>query len=611
MSRIEFRDTLNLADSTRGSFDAWSTSITDLKHLMSSFTDAIDMKGQTAQNMGAYFTEVHGAILDAWQDCIAYYCMVLNKYNRELLEVDSNPHAVIDESYVDEFAYGLYNFRSNFLDTDDSVRSFNSNFSHILESALTEVTTAAGSAIEQMIEQTAKDAAAQLERMGQLDYRFYNEAYAEVERLLGEIKAASERNLLLKSCGTFYTAGYFSNEGFADKLSLSDGAIDRMVESFFIGYCPVNGVNAHALNTIANMIQRHPNDLSNLELQVLLRLMGDTRFTYDNMSDAFINALMRRPTNVTDTMARLAGDFSMIFFELFDNHVLGEPGHLCEDALAAQLRRSQVLTFLSALSARDVPFSIDFTNFDQPNGTIGFNDSPNSIFSSYTQKRVSTLDCLLMGTYLATNFRQTAKLTETEIRTGVEDLWRTHGITLVWKGAGYIPYVGKIFSGADGAMSLGRAVNELNDRGIVLSNAQIAFIESMNSYAAGRLGGGVASVETPHGYRQVGMTLTSQKAMVNLAGLQSMHSLSQDDVMQALIEGPSNPHHATVNPFVPVSSRPRAPFMSELNDTLRDNLSAILEQFGAAHPGEIYIGRQIFDLPMPVVYELIRLHGGG
>ena len=133
----------------------------------------------------------------------------------------------------------------------------------------------------------------------------------------------------------------------------------------------------------------------------------------------------------------------------------------------------------------------------------------------------------------------------------------------------------------------------------------------MNSYAAGRLGGGVASVETPHGYRQVGMTLTSQKAMVNLAGLQSMHGLSQDKVMQALIEGSSNQHHATVNPFVIVSSDDRAPFMLELSNTLEANFSAILEQFGAAHPGEIYIGRQIFDLPIPVVNELIRLQAGG
>jgi len=596
MSRIEFNDTMTLAKMNSSYFNDWSNASAALRLRMQTFVESIDMKGQTAQNMGAYFTEVHGAILYAWQDCIAYYRMVLDKYNRELLDVDPNTMAVIEEIYVDEFASGLLNFKNSLLDTDDSTNAFYSAFGDHLMSPRPATTTLIDTA-ERMI----SDAVAQMDRMGQLDFRFYSSAYAEVERILDVIKKACATGLLCADSGTIYTSGLFNTEGFADGLRLSEGAIDRMVEGFFIGYCSENGINSNAINSVADLIARPPNGLTDFELQVLLRLMEDTRMTYYNIIEVYYRASFspQMGMNAEINLGRLSEKFSNRFFGLYDDFAFGRPGHLGEDALAEQLRRAQLLTFVVGVGRAVDPRSYDFSQFAQPDGVIILNGE---------SWRVSTLRCLIDGIYLETSHRQTAELTLAEIEM-FNSLWETHGISLVWKGAGFIPVIGKGVSAVDGFMSLRDAMETLRQRGVVLSNAEIAFIESMNTYSVRRFGGSVASVNTPNGYRQVGTTLARPRAQLNVAGLQAQ-GISLEEAMAALLDR-NHPHRATVRDFVPENSNPRGAFEDALGITFRDNFSNIYEQFGVSYPGIIHRDRPVANLPVAVINEVINLHRGG
>jgi len=112
----------------------------------------------------------------------------------------------------------------------------------------------------------------------------------------------------------------------------------------------------------------------------------------------------------------------------------------------------------------------------------------------------------------------------------------------------------------------------------------------------------------PQDISHIGFTLETPKAMFNLAGLYEMHGLSQDDVMEALIEGRTHQYHAVVHHFVPVRSDDRAPFMAELRNTFCDNFSDIYEQFGSTYPDRVHLDGDLLSLPTSVIYELIRLN---
>jgi len=557
MPRIEFQDTISFELNSGSSFDSWATESANLKHLMQSFTEAINMKGETAQSMGAYFTEVHGAVLDAWQDCISYYRMALGRFNRELLEVDSSQIAIIEEDYLYDFAMGMQGFGSRISDTDAEVQSFHSRYNSYLESSRYSAVI-----LGETADQAVRETNSQIERMGEVDYRFANEAYAEVERLLDNIEFVSRNSLLFSSDGTFYTSGFFESIGAHNLLTLSDDAVGRMVESFFVGHCAENGVNNHSVLSIAQLLARDPSTLSNLERQVLLLLMSDTRVTYYNMAEAFHYALLRVPTRAADGITWLNDEFSARFFGLFEDNRFERPGHLSEAELAEQLRRAQLLTFLSALTARDMPFRFNFENFANEDGpTIGFNGE---------QFRASDMNALLAGNYFTTSWRHGAEdaLTADQIEAGLRNLWNTHGLELIWTAAGFIPHVGGAHGAASLGMSLWDVTNALLDRGIVLSNAEITFIHRMNTYAAGRMGGGVASVQTPNGYRTTGTTLVTQEAMVRVAGLRE-RGISEERAMAALPDV-NNRAHGMVDRYLNGRGRdtPRGDFENRITGRL-------------------------------------------
>ena len=540
MPRIEFNDTFNLASINGGAFDSWVTQSVNLKHLMLSFTDAIDMKGETAQNMGAYFTEVHGAILDAWKDCIAYYRMVLDRFNRELLEVDSNQFAIIEDDYLYNFAVGIQGFRSRIMDTDIETQRFFSRYNFHLESG-----RYSGETLSQTAGETAYETNCQIERMGELDYRFASEAYAEVERMLDNIEFICSNSVLVRNCGTFYTSGFFESLGAHNLLKLSDDAVARMVEGFFVGHCAENGINNHSILSLSQLLARNPNTLSNAERQVLLLLMADTRVTYYNMAEAFAYASLRRPTRVDDTMSWLNDEFSAKFFGLFEDNRFERSGHLSESELAELLRRAQLITFLNALTPRDMPFRFNFDNFtDERDPTIGFNG---------TNYRVSDMGALIAGNYLNTNWRRDAddELTAAQIEAGLRNLWDTHGLKLIWTAVGYVPhpFVKAVHKGVSTTLTLGAVISDLAERGIILSNADITFMHRMNTYATTKMRGGVASVQTPNGYRTVGTTLITPDAMVIVAGLREQGILSAEQAMEAVADK-NHPDHGVVDGYI-------------------------------------------------------------
>ena len=103
--------------------------------------------------------------------------------------------------------------------------------------------------------------------------------------------------------------------------------------------------------------------------------------------------------------------------------------------------------------------------------------------------------------------------------------------------------------------------------------------------------GGAAWVDTPNGFRVVGVNLHTPQALINLAGL-SEHEVSLRDV-----EDVSN--------FVNGHDRRRREFVYSLGGTYRENFASIDNQF-AGHGLSVHT--DIGELPIEVLARVLQLH---
>jgi hypothetical protein len=178
--------------------------------------------------MGAYFTEVHGKILDAWQKCFSIYIDTLHKYNHQLSRIDSDSDTIIDSDYLLDFHERMNKAENNYKivgkESDDFIIKYRQYLMNLWR-------TPNADDIIKAINDSSTKAKTQVEAMESLDANFRN-AYEEVERLLDIIEAACKCETLKSASITGYKRGDVNGLDWAKELAILGVGVDVLESGF-------------------------------------------------------------------------------------------------------------------------------------------------------------------------------------------------------------------------------------------------------------------------------------------------------------------------------------------------------------------------------------------
>ena len=200
--------------------------------------------------------------------------------------------------------------------------------------------------------------------------------------------------------------------------------------------------------------------------------------------------------------------------------------------------------------------------FDQENLRDGFANG--HIRFDRTNFSVSNMDGLTGAprAYTTNAMRQTAEGQLAQVQNDNPN-WASHLATATLAVTGFIPTTA-VASGVVGAgHGAWTIIDDFAGRGQALSQAQQNFYHQMAAVSVSDIGGGVASVHLPNGnYRVIGTTLSTQAAMINLAGLETQ-GISNETALAALADS-NHPTYSAVQEFLNNAENIRARFINNL-----------------------------------------------
>jgi len=331
----------------------------------------------------------------------------------------------------------------------------------------------------------------------------------------------------------------------------SDGEIDAALVPFF------NPDSTLDFEAVTGLFIRTEPGFSTLEWQTLLGLFGDQRVSYEDILLIYED-LQSAPHICNDAHCvtqKLARDFGALYMKEVE---AGRwHGNVDWEALRAMLRRAQLLTFFDEMLHTGSRF--EARDFDLSDVSERWNAVVRYRGVSYPMPPLAwerfyftdRLQAAILGT---TSLSGTRTWLSREYRVRSAEIWHFH---------------------------------------------------SMAGSATARLHGGVASMYTPNGYRLIGISFSSNDAMVRLAGLAEL-GFSPELVMELLIhegEGAGTVHRY-LHSVGPDSDR--AKFWSRLHGIYYENFDMIMEKFGDRYPDLRYDG-WLGSLPLEVLEEVIRL----
>lgn len=112
--RICFDDVTNIHVTTSQSFNKCGETLSQLAEQVTTFTNLPSLKGKAADSMKAYLQEVHGTLLASISELITEYQVRFLLYKDELLQLDSDLHAELDEATFDSLLSFFPNSQNGF-----------------------------------------------------------------------------------------------------------------------------------------------------------------------------------------------------------------------------------------------------------------------------------------------------------------------------------------------------------------------------------------------------------------------------------------------------------------------------------------------------------------
>ena len=351
-----------------------------------------------------------------------------------------------------------------------------------------------------------------------------NESYAKLNALSLGIDIQTSLNGEITAAGDFsYLANRLREHVSAQTLQC---IIDQMIDS--------NGVlNIDAVADLLGLAT--DGTITNRQWQAIIEVISDPRVSHQDIVHIFdINTRLDRylvPIS-EDVAARLGRDLSAALIRDFEIHQWNGTLTANMPLLENQLQRAQLVTFIG--EAGNLVTEDRFKGrFEQGHSEVdlarGFANG--HIRFDRTEFPVSSMYGLQGIEYLSDSagWDSNQRLAQAQ-NAGMG--WLSFLGTIGWGTISLIdpsPISGAIDMGRD----VGSFVSNTVNAGVILNNAQITHLHEQHTLAVDRLGGGVASVETPNGYRQLGYTLATTVAQDRLERIANLPSQEGIDFTNA------------------------------------------------------------------------------
>ena len=539
MARIEFEDVRNFLSSNQLRIPNTASTASEMISRIGEFANSASFKGNAATRMGAYLTEVHGSVLEAWQSVLIYYMAVLTRFSNELSQVDPNDNTIIDMAYLCDFSESIRPLERRYEETSYASRNLIQRFFDLFTNSAPDP----NSLIEYMT-QCDRITVEQMNRMRELDESYRN-AFDEVNRLLSEIEDVCGTNLLhVNGTTVVYNSGLFLNH--RNALVISEEAVLRMVDSFFDG----DDVDIMA---VAHLFDRLVRGGSEFEYQVLLAIHMDTRLSLEEILDLYtfigeFHILLGYESARQELAQRIGEDASERFMAEFENSLRGR-SDMAQIELEYMLLRVQLINFVGGVD--QVQWSIlhsaclyDFRRHDvllnDPNREEGDSLLPRIRFGGETFYGSSFPSLLGLGDECFIR-----DLAEGSARDNAEidsPNWLLSFISLGLMAGGYIPRVSAMtgYTVIKTVMN-GRTVYYIIDNATGqqrrMTAAEYQLARELEAIGISRIGGAGAVMQTPNGIQVIGTTVDTNTARINFAGLEYLHGISRADAIQGRIIG--------------------------------------------------------------------------
>jgi len=590
-------------------------------------------RGQSAEAMSAYLTEVHGTILTAWQNCLAYYRNVTEKYVRDLRSVDEAQDAIIELDYLEDFAHNSVAVVQSFNELEGEVATFFSTYAEFLNGLF----QPQAEPVASHLANAQKLAKEQAWAMGKQDYH-YTYAMENINNILTAIKATMT-TFTIGTGSINYSPGDFPGTEFYQLMQITDDMVDRLSDRFFHG----DSLDHFAMGNVIAM--GHEYGMSDLELRVLLNLLGRDSVTLQDIVEAYgmayaIALVNQNPGRFHLYSATTGGDLRSFVESLTDDALLfqmqlentdsvalqqladalagqvmeevtrlnsgGRPiQHTDIDNLQSILQQAQLLAFLNDIGLVAPASAFNLDNFGgRPGGHIIYRGN---------QYIVSGVFGLVGGSYTDDRVRNILDLLQSDLDRAIAesglsftDFWGLIGYAVI-NAPGYIPGVGKYYSLAVTSYNItSYIVQIINNAGIDLGPQQQAIIDQMVALSTSNLGGGLATVQLPGGgYHIIDTTLATPEALINIAILENQ-GISLDQALMMLREPTGSESLDRVINYLASSSPERNAFTAPLRNLLSANIDDINREFGL----NLADNTPLEDLPLNVLEYLIALSRG-
>jgi hypothetical protein len=394
--------------------------------------------------------------------------------------------------------------------------------------------------------------------------------------------------------------------------------ITLMYEGYFVGDGSLN------LAKVKSQLLARGDKLTDLEIEVVVRLLNDPRVSYNDLIQLFNrygsdpnsswkDMTYELPPRVAD---RIAEEMSVRLGAEVDKLLLQGKLTRTQDELTDEeiehrkrltrlMRRAQLVTFI-ANNPRATILSLD--NFEQT-GEIRVRGKENNPYIA------SRLDALLGKDNGKVPFSEAmdilAKLVH-DYQVSEAEL-SGHIVNLLLDAGGFVPVVGKVADIADVTASAVNLIIHLIAHDDKLSAAEKSYAQALLAKAIARLGGGVSMVEGVSGLSVAGHTFTTPEAMITLSGLlQYDPTLTPDQVILILMDK-NHPRYREVDGYLNeyyLGRRypPREEYGRLLSRTYEAHYSEIIQKYGSKYP-ELADDALPHKLPPEVLQEVIEKAG--
>ena len=580
--RIEFNEVNSILTDNFAAFNNMSKVLGTGKNEIVNFgNDPQVFCGMAASAMGSYLAEVHGTTMSAWKECCTLFEAILENFIDDLSDVDSDAHAIIDSDYLGGLVKGASDFIDVYKDDYSCTNQFHNTYQKYLKSSVSSIgpfLSAIGDA-QFSARQQAFD-------MSALDGR-YLYSYNGVEQLLAAIEATCKTNYIQEDAIN-YKAGDFQQSGLMAKFALNDTDIDLFYRRFFNhdGSC-----NFYAFQ---QMLINNDGNLSDLEMRALAKLFSSEGISYDDIVSYCIG-YGSYAIGEQEVLQGVAQELSAMIMTNAEGLLwkMGEYTNDEETQLNSFLRRAQLVTFLGSIDGAS-PKSFDLTGLDSiNNGKIVYGgvDYP-----------VSNIDELIKHDPEASFDNSIEATHNKEIANAKPD---SEILGLIMDIISFIPYAGYATTPIDIGMNLSALINSSQ----LMSDADKAYALAMLDSCARRLGGNVAYVYTPEGYRSIGSTLSTDEALISIAGLQRDKGISLGDAID-IIQHKDNPRNQEIRDYLDGSDSHVESLRDVYEKTLKREFSDSFDYFDDKY-GLSKLGyskdSKMENLPLGVIQELITM----